>query len=63
MELEHPEKQFYKPCRLCQYMKANDLENVYETLRDEPAERRIVVPEDVRVPAARAMERMIELAS
>src|SRR5207244_13371398 len=58
MELEHPEKQFYKPCRLCQYMKANDLENVYETLRDDPAERRIVVPEDVRVPAARAMERM-----
>jgi quinolinate synthase len=63
LELEHPEKQFYKPCRLCQYMKANDLELVYETLRDEPKERRITVPEDVRVGAARAMERMIELAS
>ena len=63
MELENPEKQFYKPCRLCQFMKANDLENVYETLRDEPPERRITVPEDVRVGAARAMERMIELAS
>jgi len=62
LELEHPEKQFYKPCRLCQYMKATDLENVYETLRDEPTERRITVPEDVRVGAARAMERMIELA-
>jgi quinolinate synthase len=63
LELEHPEKQFYKPCRLCQYMKANDLENVYQTLRDEPAERLITVPEDVRVGAARAMNRMIELAS
>jgi quinolinate synthase len=63
MELEHPEKQFYKPCRVCQYMKANDLENVYETLRDEPAERRITVPEDVRLGAARAMQRMIELAA
>jgi quinolinate synthase len=63
MELEHPEKQFYKPCRLCQYMKATDLENVYETLRDEPPERRITVPEDVRAGAARAMERMIELAT
>jgi quinolinate synthase len=63
MELEHPEKQFYKPCRLCQYMKATDLENLYETLRDEPAERRITVPEDVREGAARAMVRMIELAS
>ena len=62
MELEHPEKQFYKPCRLCQYMKATDLENVYETLRDEPPERRITVPEPVRSGAARAMERMIELA-
>ncbi len=62
MELEHPEKQFYKPCRLCQYMKAIDLENVYETLRDEPSERRITVPEDVREGAARAMLRMIELS-
>ena len=63
MELEHPEKQFYKPCRLCQYMKANDLENVYETLRDEPPERRITVPEPLRVGAERAMLKMIELAS
>src|SRR5215510_9515761 len=62
MELEHPEKQFYKPCRLCQYMKATDLESVYRTLRDEPPEQRIVVPEDVRQGAARAMLRMIELA-
>lgn len=62
LELEHPERQFYKPCRLCQFMKATDLENLYETLRDEPPERRITVPEDVRVGAARAMERMIELS-
>jgi quinolinate synthase len=63
MELEHPEKQFYKPCRLCQYMKATDLESVYRTLRDEPAEQRITVPADVREGAARAMLRMIELAA
>jgi quinolinate synthase len=63
LELEHPERQFYKPCRLCSYMKATDLRAVYETLRDEPQEKRITVPEDVRVGAARAMERMIELAS
>ncbi|MCG5051678.1 MAG: quinolinate synthase [Myxococcales bacterium] len=63
MELEHPEKQFYKPCRLCQYMKATDLEAVYETLRDEPESKRITVPEDVRGGAAQAMLRMIELAS
>ena len=63
LELEHPEKQFYKPCRLCQYMKAIDLESVYRTLRDEPPEQRITVPDDVRAGAARAMLRMIELAA
>jgi len=63
LELEHPEKQFYKPCRLCQFMKATDLESVYRTLRDEPAEQRITVPPDVREGAARAMLRMIELAA
>jgi quinolinate synthase len=63
LELEHPEKQFYKPCRLCEHMKAINLENVYTTLRDEPADCRVTVPEEVRAGAARAMQRMIELAS
>jgi quinolinate synthase len=63
MELDHPEKQFYKPCRLCHYMKAIDLESVYVTLRDEPPEQLITVPADVREGAARAMLRMIELAA
>jgi quinolinate synthase len=63
MELDHPDKQFYKPCRLCQYMKATDLEDVYRTLRDEPAENLITVPAGVREGAARAMLKMIELAS
>jgi quinolinate synthase len=63
LELEHPEKQFYKPCRLCEHMKAIDLENVYTTLRDEPAESRVTVPENVREGAAHAMQRMIDLAS
>jgi quinolinate synthase len=63
MELEHPEKQFYKPCRLCHFMKAIDVQKVFETLRDEPEDKRVTVPEDVRAGAARAMMRMIELAS
>ncbi len=63
MELEHPEKQFYKPCRVCEYMKAIDLRNLYETLRDEPADRLVTVPEAVRGGAARAMLAMIALAA
>ncbi len=62
MELENPDKQFFKPCRLCQYMKATTLQDVYETVRDLPANRLITVPENVRGGAARAMLRMIELA-
>lgn len=63
LALEHPEMQFYRPCRLCRHMKATTLEDVYQTLRDEPPERRITVPEEVRVGAERAMLRMIQLAS
>jgi quinolinate synthase len=63
LELERPEKQFYRTCRLCEHMKAIDLESVYLTLRDEPPECRVTVPEDVRAGAARAMQRMIDLAT
>ena len=63
LELEHPEQHFFKPCSVCRYMKAITLENVYETLRDQPADRLVTVPEDVREGAARAMQRMIDLAS
>jgi quinolinate synthase len=62
-ELDHPAMQFYKPCRLCHFMQANTRENVYETRRDEPPERRVTVPADVRAAAARAMRRMLELAA
>jgi quinolinate synthase len=63
LELEHPDKQFYKPCRLCEHMKAITLESVYETLRDEPAQCLVTVPEAVRQRAAAAMLRMIDLGA
>src|SRR5215469_15081391 len=57
--LEVPEKRFYKSCKLCAYMKMITLEGTRDALRDLAPE--IVVPEDVRVRAARALERMLEL--
>jgi quinolinate synthase len=57
--LEVPEKKFYKSCKLCQYMKMITLEGTRNALRDLAPE--ITVPEDVRVRAARALERMLEL--
>ena len=63
MELEHPEKQFYKPCRLCQYMKATDLENVYARCATSRPNSGSPSPRRYAPGAARAMMRMIELAS
>ena len=57
--LEVPEKRFYKSCKLCQYMKMITLEGTRDALRALAPE--ITVPEDVRVRAAAALERMLEL--
>jgi quinolinate synthase len=57
--LEVPEKRFYKSCKLCAYMKMITLEGTRDALRDLAPE--ITLPEDVRVRAARALERMLEL--
>ena len=57
--LEVPGKKFYKSCKLCQYMKMITLEGTRDALRDLRPE--ITLPEDVRVRAAAALERMLEL--
>ena len=57
--LEVPGKKFYKSCKLCHYMKMITLEGTRDALRD--LEPEITLAEDVRVRAARALERMLEL--
>jgi quinolinate synthase len=57
--LEVPGKRFYKSCKLCHYMKMITLEGTRDSLRDLAPE--ITLPEDVRVRAATALERMLEL--
>src|SRR5438477_202312 len=57
--LEVPEKKFYKSCKLCQYMKMITLEGTRDALLALAPE--ITIPEDVRVRAAAALERMLEL--
>jgi len=59
--LEVPGKRFYKSCKLCAYMKVITLEGTRDALRDLRPE--ITVPEDVRVRAAAALERMLELGA
>lgn len=59
LAMEVPDKTFIKGCKLCTFMKVTSLEDVRDSLRDMKYE--IDVPEDVRVPAERALRRMFEV--
>jgi quinolinate synthase len=59
--MELPDKHFYKACRLCRFMKMITLENALDSLRHLRYE--IVLPDDVREGARRALDRMLELGA
>jgi quinolinate synthase len=59
LSMEVPDKQFLKGCKLCTFMKVTTLEDVRDSLRDVKYE--IEVPEEVRVPAERALRRMFDV--
>ena len=58
LAMEVPDKTFLKGCKLCTFMKVTSLEDVRDSLKLMRYE--IEVPEDVRVPAERALKRMFE---
>ena len=60
LAMEVPDKQFLKGCKLCTFMKVTTLDDVRDSLKYMRYE--IEVPEDVRVPAERALRRMFEVA-
>jgi quinolinate synthase len=59
LAMEVPDKTFVKGCKLCTFMKVTTLEDVRDSLRDLKHE--VVVPEDVRVNAERALRRMFDV--
>ncbi|MGH7985313.1 MAG: quinolinate synthase NadA [Candidatus Binataceae bacterium] len=59
--MELPDKHFYKACKLCRYMKMITLEGTLDSLRNMRYE--IELPDDVRIGARDALERMIELSA
>ena len=59
LAMEVPEKQFLKGCKLCTFMKVTSLEDVRDSLKHVRYE--IEVPEEIRVPAERALRRMFEV--
>jgi quinolinate synthase len=58
LAMEVPDKTFLKGCKLCAFMKVTTLEDVRDSLLHLRYE--IDVPEDIRVPAERALRRMFE---
>ncbi|HVG22632.1 MAG TPA: quinolinate synthase NadA [Thermoanaerobaculia bacterium] len=61
LAMEVPEKQFLKGCKLCAFMKVTTLEDVRDSLKHMRYE--IEVPEEVRVPAERALLRMFDASA
>ena len=61
LQVEDPEKHFIGGCRLCPYMKLNSLEKVLEVLRAPRPDQIVTLDEDLRVRAARCIDRMFEL--
>jgi quinolinate synthase len=61
LAMEVPDKTFLKGCKLCAFMKVTTLEDVRDSLVHLRYE--IDVPEDIRVPAERALRRMFDVTS
>ena len=59
LAMEVPDKQFVKGCKLCTFMKVTTLEDVRDSLKLMRYE--IDVPEEIRVPAEKALRRMFEV--
>ncbi|HUP49371.1 MAG TPA: quinolinate synthase NadA [Thermoanaerobaculia bacterium] len=61
LAMEVPHKTFVKGCKLCTFMKVTTLEDVRDSLKLMRYE--IVVPEEIRVPAERALRRMFDASA
>lgn len=62
LEMEDPEKRFIGGCRLCPYMKLNSLEKIRDALAAPQPGQIVTLDENLRLRAARCLERMFELA-
>jgi len=62
LKLENPTKTFYLMCNalVCPNMKRTTLDRVLKTMEEQ--RNRIIIPEDIRLKALRAVERMLAVA-
>jgi quinolinate synthase len=61
LEVESPEKNFIGGCRLCPYMKLNSLEKIRDALAHPRPDQIVTLDENLRLRAARCIEKMFEL--
>ncbi|MBW3564773.1 MAG: quinolinate synthase NadA [Acidobacteria bacterium] len=59
LAMEVPDKEFVKGCKVCTFMKVTTLEDVRDSLAN--LQYRIEVPEEIRIPAERALRRMFDI--
>lgn len=62
LEVESPEKHFIGGCRLCPYMKLNSLEKIRDALKSPRPDQIVTLEEDLRLRAARCIDKMFELS-
>lgn len=61
LTIEVPDKQFFRACKICRFMKMITLDEVLKSL--ETLQPEINLPEDIRRGAERSIRRMFELTS
>jgi quinolinate synthase len=59
LQVQVPNKHFFRACKICRFMKAISLDDVERSL--ERMQFEIKLPEDIRIRAARALDRMFAL--
>jgi quinolinate synthase len=59
LQMEVPEKHFYRACKICRFMKAITLDNIITSL--EKMQFQITLEDSVRLKAGQALNRMFEL--
>ena len=63
LKVEFPDRQFIGTCTMCPHMKRVELRKVLQVLEAPRPDQVVTLPEDVRVRAHKAIERMFELTA
>jgi quinolinate synthase len=61
LAIQVPDKQFFRACKICRFMKMITVDDVLRSL--ETLEPEITLPEEVRLGAERAIRRMFEVTT